>query len=73
MVLKVTVHKQNSKQSLSKVTLDATVRRCSSKICNIKTPVLASLFNKVEEENSTQVFSCEWAYADLLLLFKNTM
>ena len=32
---------------------------CSSRFCTSKTPVLESLFKKVEEETPTQVFSCE--------------
>ena len=67
MVLKATVPKQSSKQSLSKASLEAAVRICSSKFCNNKTPVLESLFNNVKEKALAQVFSCEYRK-----IFKNS-
>ena len=70
--MKATVQKQSSKQSLSKVSSEPAVRKCSSKqvflkFRNEKTLVLESLFNKVGEETSTQVFSCEYCKS-----FKNS-
>ena len=79
MVLKATVPKESPKQSLPTVTLEAVVRRCSSKqvffeiFRNIhrKTFVLESRYNKFSglhlKETSTQVFSCEYC-----TIFTNT-
>ena len=69
MVLKATVYKQSSKQSLSKVNSEGAVRRCSSKkvLFKSKTHALESFFDKVEEETQKEVFSCEYCK-----IFKNS-
>ena len=69
MVLKTTVQKQSSKQSLPKVSSEAFFKLNFLKnIYNRKTPVLGSLSNRVTslkagnfiKRDSNQVFSCKY-------------